>query len=234
MANSDYDAIALKYVKHVESPTSWNNLYERPAMLSMLGTLKDKVVLDMGCATGYYSFHALEQGAAAVTAVDISRGMLDILSADMRAEQLEIIQSDVSAGLPFTRDDSVDVFISSLMLHYIEDWTFLVSDMYRSLTPGGKVFISTHHPFLDWHHFQKQSYFKTTYEEDTWGNGENAFKVQFYTRPLSEVLRPFLRSPFKINRIEELLPNEKCKRLNPNVYDFLSRQPGFLFLELEK
>jgi 2-polyprenyl-3-methyl-5-hydroxy-6-metoxy-1,4-benzoquinol methylase len=69
---TNYDSIALEdYLNHIERPTSWNNLYERPQMLSLLPALQGKNVLDIGCGTGFYTEHALNAGAN-VTAIDIS------------------------------------------------------------------------------------------------------------------------------------------------------------------
>jgi ubiquinone/menaquinone biosynthesis C-methylase UbiE len=85
---TSYDSIDIDvYTAHVERPTSWNNLYERPQMLSLLPALQGKNVLDIGCGTGFYTEHALN-AVANVTAIDISQKMLDVLALRIKSPEL--------------------------------------------------------------------------------------------------------------------------------------------------
>ena len=70
---------------------------------------------------------------------------------------------------------------------------------------------------------------------DTWaGGGPQPFDVHYYIRPLNEVLRPIINSKFKIISIDEPLPDENCKKIDPETYEKLMDRPGFLFIVLEK
>ena len=53
---TNYDSIVEDYIAHTERPNSWNNLYERPYMLSKLRSLQDKHVLDLGCGSGFLTW----------------------------------------------------------------------------------------------------------------------------------------------------------------------------------
>ncbi len=230
-----YDNLPVEdYIAHVERPLSWNNLYERPAMIERLPALKGKNVLDIGCASGYYTEYALNQGAR-VTAVDISRKMLEKLAEKIKSPGLKIQQANAGQPMPFLKADSYDCVICSLMLHYIKDWNPVFTELYRVMKKGGRLVISTHHPFEIYLYMKPESYFDFKLVEDTWGSGgPHSFKVWYYMRPLNDVLRPIVNSKFKIISIDEPLPTEKCKELAPEVYKKLMERPRFLFIVLEK
>ncbi len=232
---TSYDSIDLEaYIRHIERPLSWNNLYERPYVISRLPALRDKNVLDIGCASGFYTEYALNTGAN-VTAADISKAMTDRLTSRIKSPKLNTICADISQTMPFLEPDTFDCVIASLVFHYIKDWEPLLAELYRVMKNGGRLVISTHHPFSMYLYLKPESYFDFKLVEDTWGaKGPRPFKVNYYIRPLTEVLRPIIQSKFKIISIDEPLPDERCKEMAPETYKKLGEKPGFLFIVLEK
>ncbi|OGN98581.1 MAG: hypothetical protein A2Y89_05650 [Chloroflexi bacterium RBG_13_51_18] len=232
---TSYDSIVIEdYLEHVERPFSWNNLYERPAVIARLPSLKGKNVLDTGCASGFFTEYALKNGAR-VTAVDISKVMTERLVARIKSVKLTIFCADISRPMSFLKSNTYDCVICSLVLHYIKDWEPLLAELHRVLKKGGRLVISTHHPFEMYQYLKLPSYYDFKMVEDTWGSsGPRPFKVHYYVRPLKEVLRPIVRSKFNIISIDEPLPTKECKELAPEVYKRLMERPGFLFIVLEK
>ena len=230
---TNYDKIADIYIRHAEDKLSWNNLYERPYMLSVFDDFSGKTILDAGCGTGFYSKYALEKNAD-VIAVDTSKKMLDHLGKFNDSAKLKMYKADLADGLPFITSGSIDYIICSLALHYLESWEVIINEFYRVLKKSGKLYVSTHHPFSDYLILNKNTYFDKYLVEDIWGSGKNSFKVYFYTRSLSQLLEPFIRSPFTIISLDEPLPNEKCKRSAPEIFEKLNKHPAFLFLVLQK
>jgi len=231
---TNYDSIVEDYIAHTERPNSWNNLYERPYMLSRIHSLDSKNVLDLGCGSGFYTKHALDMGAR-VTAIDASKVMIDRLASLFDSPKLRLVCADITKPLSFLESESFDCIICSLVLHYIEDWRPLLSELYRVMRKSGELIISTHHPFADYLFLNKSSYFENKLIEDTWGrSSDRSFKVHYYTRSLTDVLRPMIESQFSIESIEEPLPTEKIKQASPKTYERLSEKPGFLFIVLKK
>lgn len=231
---TSYDSIADVFLAHIARPVSWNNLYERPNVLSRLPDLDDKNVLDIGCSSGFYTEYALENRAS-VTGIDISQVMIDKLRSRLNSPKLRLVCADISQPMPFLESSSFDCVVCSLVIDYIKDWEPLFAELYRVMNKGGRLVISTHHPFSIYTHLNLPSYFEYKLVEDTWGikNG-HPFKTKYYVRPLSEVLRPIINSDFKIISIDEPLPDERCKELAPETYQKLCEKPGFLFIVLEK
>lgn len=231
---TSYDSIDIdSYLKHIERPDSWNNLYERPYLISKLPNLKDRDVLDIGCASGYYTDYALKNGAK-VTAVDISQKMLGFLASRIESEYLTLHRADISKPMPFLANESYDIAICSLVFHYLRDWQTLLRELFRVLKNDGRVLITTHHPLAMYLYLKPDSYYNFKLIEDTWGKPENKFKVRYYIRPLTDVLRPLLKSEFKIGCIEEMQPEKILSDTHPKIYERLTKQPGFLYIELVK
>ena len=230
---TNYDNIAETYIAQAENSLSWNNQYERPYMLSIFESFKNKNVIDVGCGTGFYAFYALNQNAN-VIAVDASKKMLNFVSKKDKENQIKLYNADLGDGLSFIKSKSQDYIICSLVLHYIENWELIINDFYRILKNRGKVYISTHHPLSDYLYLKKESYYDKYLVNDTWGSKEKPFNVHYYTRSLSDLLKPILNTEFKIDKIEEPLPTMKCKKAAPNIYKRLLEKPTFLFLTLSK
>ncbi|MBU1044136.1 MAG: class I SAM-dependent methyltransferase [Candidatus Omnitrophica bacterium] len=104
--------------------------------------LKDKLVLDAGSGTGWFSREAEKLGGR-------------IISLDMGIELLKKVkqkcQSDAVAGdvldLPFKKD-IFDVLISTEVIEHTVDPKRAVMEMCRVLKPGGKLILTT--PNIIW------------------------------------------------------------------------------------
>ncbi|OGO29905.1 MAG: hypothetical protein A2Z29_05760 [Chloroflexi bacterium RBG_16_56_11] len=232
---TSYDSISVEeYLAHIERPDSWNNLYERPSVLSHFPSFRGKNVLDIGVSSGFYTGYALAHGAE-VTAIDISQAIIDRLTSQIQSPNLRLIGADITQPMPFLDSESFDYVICSLVLHYIKDWPPVLAELYRVMKRGGRLVISTHHPLNMYLYLKPKSYFDFKLVEDTWGErGPRPFNVHYYIRPLADTLRPIIQSKFKIVSIEEPLPDEKCNQVSPEIYKRLSERPGFLFIVLEK
>ncbi|WP_252187548.1 class I SAM-dependent methyltransferase [Anaeromonas gelatinilytica] len=109
----------------------YNAYYERPATLSLLPDVKGKVVLDAYRAAGWYTDWLLNQGAS-VTALDFSPKMVEMTKSKI-GERAKIIQADLNEPLDFIEDEEFDIVLSSLTLHYLENWDRVMSEFNRIL-----------------------------------------------------------------------------------------------------
>ena len=104
--------------------------------------IKDKVVADLGCGTGFVSL-ALANEASIVFSVDNSRNMLKQLRAsalDKDYKNLYLIKSSLDNLSLF--DESVDVIFINMALHHIKEAKKAILEMHRVLKKGGVVIIS--------------------------------------------------------------------------------------------
>ncbi len=110
--------------------------------LLSLTNIKDKVVADLGCGTGFVSL-ALVNEASIIFSVDNSSNMLKQLKnniLDKNYKNLYLIKSSLDNLSLF--DDSVDVIFINMALHHIKDAKKAISEMHRVLKKDGVVIIA--------------------------------------------------------------------------------------------
>lgn len=117
--------------------------------LRLLGDLRGKRVLELGCGAAPASIAFAKQGAIAI-AVESSDEL--IAAARRRCEQeevrVELRQGDL-ADLAFVRADSVDLVFSAYALAYVEDLSRVFRQVHRVLKVGAPLVFSLPHPFYD-------------------------------------------------------------------------------------
>lgn len=110
--------------------------------LLSLTNIKDKVVADLGCGTGFVSL-ALVNEARIVFSVDNSSNMLRNLkvnASEKNYKNLYLIKSSLDNLTLF--DESVDIIFINMALHHIKDAKKAISEMHRVLKKDGSVIIS--------------------------------------------------------------------------------------------
>jgi len=226
--DNDYEEFAPEYARSSETHAIYY-LYERPAITGLAGEVRGLRVLDAGCGAGGQAAEFILRGAA-VTGVDISDGLLNI-ARDRLGPDVPLYQADLSQPLPFP-DGSFDLVLSSLVMHYLQDWEATLREFHRVLVPGGRVVMSTHHPFMDMRLSSSDDYFGIyTYTED-WQRDGKTMRMRFWHRPLRAMLSAFTASGFAVGHIAEPDPLPEMASGDPETYRHLSRNAQFLFFSL--
>ena len=225
----NYDSIAADYASKVDS-APYNALYERPAMLGMLPVIRGCRILDAGCGSGWYSEQLVSRGAT-VEAIDASGAMIDharkrLRDAGAADDQVSFRVADLADRLPFD-DEIFDGIVSPLVLHYMRDWRPALREMRRVLSPRGWLLFSTHHPASDAARFNTRNYFATEHVVDHW---DWVGRVEFYRRPLSEIVDSLTESGFVIEKVVEPAPTEEFRKAKPDDWQRLMQQPDFLIV----
>lgn len=121
---------------------------EEPVVRRLLGPVKGKRLLDVGCGTGRHAV-PLAQAGADVVGVDFSKGMLSRACA--RAEKAgaaaEFFVHDAKRPLPF-KDGAFDLVISCLVLEHVKDLGGFFRQLARLVKPRGRVVVSAMHPAM--------------------------------------------------------------------------------------
>ncbi|MEV4416525.1 methyltransferase domain-containing protein [Catellatospora sp. NPDC049609] len=203
MTATDYDEFADAYAAANESGL-FNAYYDRPEMLRLAGDVSGRRILDAGCGSGPLSA-ALRDKGAVVTGLDRSAAMVDLARRRL-GEDADLHVADLSEPLQFA-DAAFDVVVSSLVLHYLEDWSGPLAELRRVLKPGGRLILSTMHPAGYAITYPEADYFAVTkYTEDYVLDGQTVWLTMWH-RPLHAMSDAFAAAGFRIVTISEPPPS---------------------------
>ncbi len=219
-----------------------NELFEMPALFSLLPSLENKKILDLGCGYGGHCMEFVRMGAERVVGVDISEKMLEIArkeNAHERISYLNMAMEDISAI-----DERFDLAVSSLALHYVEDFEGVVKNIHSLLNEGGMFVFSQENPIVTCHsggsrwtkdengnkiHMNLANY-GIEGERDTVWFVDN---VKKYHRMFSTVVNTLTENGFVIEKMIEPLPTEELLIKYPDHRD-LFHKPDFMLIRARK
>ena len=114
--------------------------------LRLLGDLKGRRVLDLGCGAAQASIACAKQGAT-VIGVDSSAEQLTLARqlCEQEAVRVELRQGDL-ADLAFLNSDSIDLVFSASAFDYVEDIGRAFRQCHRVLKVGAPLVFSCKHP----------------------------------------------------------------------------------------
>ncbi|HHB1653162.1 MULTISPECIES: class I SAM-dependent methyltransferase [Bacillus cereus group] len=223
-----YDKLASTYKENLDFANPYNSYYERPAMMELIPReLEGKKILDAGCAAGWYTSQFIGRGAN-VTAIDVSPEMVKAAKENI-GEEATFLCHDLQETLPF-EDNTYDVIVSSLTLHYLENWNQVFQEFRRVLKPGGELIYSIHHPFMDFTKFPCKNYFEKQLLIDTWVKPNITIEVKFFRRSLQDILNE-TTNYFVLEEIVEPKAIEKMKEVDEKSYYYLNTNPHFLIIK---
>jgi ubiquinone/menaquinone biosynthesis C-methylase UbiE len=242
------DLIAGQRTKNVELALRLSlgspMLIEVPYILELIGDVRGKKILDVGCGTGFYSLWFSEKGAK-VLGIDNSKEMIRIAKEKASKKMLDakFLIGDVT---DLRIEDGVfDLVLSTLVLMDVKELDKAAGELVRVTRNGGDIVISIQHPILtagDWEResgqklFRKlDDYFMERELEVVWED-EKKEQVPFksYHRPLQAYIQPFLERGCILTNLIEPYPHEAYKTLNPREYEDTKRIPHFIILKFRK
>ncbi|KRF37147.1 class I SAM-dependent methyltransferase [Nocardioides sp. Soil805] len=225
---AEYDDFAAAYSARNEK-SLFNAYYERPEMIRLAGDVAGLEVLDAGCGSGPLA-EALRARGAHVSGFDLSPAMVE-LARERLGEDTDLRVADLGAPLPYP-DDTFDLVVVSLALHYVEDWASALAELRRVLRPGGRLTVSIIHPMVYAIVYPEADYFTLTQYSEDYDYGDRTVWMTYWHRPLQDVMTAFVDAGFRINQVTEPAPasDTPAELLpNPDGRSFIC----FLFLELE-
>lgn len=194
----DYETHAERYAEANET-NLLNAFYERPAMLRLVGDVAGLAVLDAGCGHGPLAKVLRDRGAQ-VSAFDASPAMARLAKTNLGAD-VPVSVADLGEALPYA-DDSFDVIVSSLSLHYLQDWSGPLAELRRVLKCNGRLFVSVNHP-VTFGLSPGEDYFATTQNSFDAELGDETVTFTTWHRPLSAMAAAFVAAGFHIDGIDE-------------------------------
>lgn len=230
------------YKKIRDNKANANNLFEIPALFSMMPVLKGKRVLDLGCGYGEHCKQFVDYGAEKVIGIDISEKMLEVAMVenfDPKIRYINMPMEDIAQI-----HEQFDVVISSLAFHYVEDFEGVIRNVYNLLDEKGIFIFSQENPLCTCYsggnrwtrdengkklHLNLADYGVEGERESQWF----VDNVKKYHRTFSTIINTLIESGFTIEKMIEPLPTDELLKKYPDYKD-LFHKPDFLLIKAKK
>ena len=118
---------------------------EALALKKILSGNAYKHCLEVGCGTGKNTEWLLTI-CDQITAIDLSKGMLDIAKNKIKSAKVSFSEVDITKDWSFAKD-RYDLVTFSLMLEHIEDLYAVFQKLSKVTASGSQVYIGELHPF---------------------------------------------------------------------------------------
>jgi len=224
---SDWDDVAEDFERHAETG-AYNALYDRPAVLDLLGEVTGLRILDAGCGPGLYAEVLVGRGAE-VVGFDSGPDMVRLARRRVTSGATFRVH-DLGDRLDWLDDACIDGALLALVIHHVDDRVGALREIHRVLRPGGFLVVSTHHPTADWVRLGG-SYFDVEKLDEIWHRG---WRVRYWRQPLARSCEEFAEAGFLIERLVEPLPTAEMAERFPEYHAKLQREPGFIDFRLRK
>lgn len=243
MKQNKYDDAEF-FANYSQMPRSIGGLNaagEWQELRAMLPDLRDKKVLDLGCGFGWHCRYASEQQAHSVVGVDLSENMLERARAMTDDEKIKYRRLAIE-DIDFAKGE-FDVVISSLALHYVEQFAILSQKIHHCLAPGGTFVLSVEHPVFtalasqDWYYGPQGE--RLHWPVDNY-HDESSRQARFldndvikYHRTFATTMNALIESGFSITKVSEPRPTQEMLDRIPDMRDE-TRRPIFLMIAAVK
>ena len=202
----------------------------------LLGDVKGKRVLELGCGNAQRSIALARQGATAI-GIDFSEAMIEAAKrlCERQNTRVELRHGDL-ADLAFLRTDSVDLVLSVYALSYVPDYERVFRQANRVLKAGAPLVFSLRHPALDVLDDSRpeeapalaRSYFDTS--PVTRRRGDEEVEVHHHTT--SDLLMALFRSGYRVDAVLE--PEWSPRGPSQDVHEGFRYLPRALIVRARK
>ena len=173
--------------------------------LKLIGSVKNKSVLEIGCGGAQCSIAFAKKGAK-VTGIDISEEQLKFARelSKKNKVQIKFYQGDIKK-LPQIKSRSQDIVFSAFALHYVDDLLSCFKEVNRVLKMKGLFVFSLDHPMyrtIDSKSLKlKDSYFNVGKETFTFSDPTKKFIC--YKHTIGKIYDVLMKANFLVERIIE-------------------------------
>lgn len=243
-----WDAVSAAYQERLgwfSDRLAWGIRCPFEDELNLLGDVRGRHVLVLGCGGGQDMVALAKMGAGKVTGVDVSTTQLeharDVLLREDLLTMTRLIHTSVE-NLDTIEDESVDIAVSVHALNYVERADACFAETYRVLKRAGVFGLSVQHPADASTHDEppygfEKPYFQSEFDWEWQALGGGKFRS--YYRTIGEWFQLLSDAGFAVERLLEPPPSDdaewsKTGWAQMNDYTKYETVPGTLIFGARK
>ena len=242
-----YDDLAKFYYKRRQNKKrfDFNRDIEVPAMIKMIGPVRSKTILDIGCGFGDHAKTLSKKNPKKIIGFDVSKELVKIAK-NLNIKNAEFYVGDMNKKLKF-KDSTFDIVFSSLAIHYAKDINKLFKEVKRVLKKGGIFVFSTGHPIFNLINQTNNHIIgtkKTTGKRTIYGDYfDESFKIteygntgKFIHRNLTyeTLLKNGIKNGFELIDYEDAKPKSETKKVDKEKHKLTTTLPTFILFKFKK
>lgn len=223
-----------------------------PLMFKLIGSLSNKVILELGCGNGYLGPMFVSQKPKRIILLDISKYNLQFAKEKCDDSRIIFLEQDATKKWK-VNSNSIDILYSNMMLNEVKDIKTPIKEAFRVLKNNGILIFSVTHPAWDLYVFAQEvagvksnkirglgNYFRRGFAKYIMGKDSKTnpslaekykqeFEVEHYQRPLSDYFNELTNIGFSVKKIlEPELTNELLQE-NPRFSEYMNHPVGLVF-----
>lgn len=239
----DDETFFKNYIDLRNSQNNYNDLIEQPIILELLGDVKEKRVMDIGCGYGSMAIKIANRGARKVLGIDPSKKMID--KGINENSHKNIVYKVMPAEQLLSVNEQFDIIVSCLAIHYIENIEQLFNNISNLLYVKGEFIFSMEHPIYTASKYPQQwitdsdDIIVTGFITDHYGE-EGVRKINWlgkyitkYHHKTDSILNALINAGFIIQQVIEPSPSKELINKVPKTIHELHR-PAYLIIKCRK
>jgi 2-polyprenyl-3-methyl-5-hydroxy-6-metoxy-1,4-benzoquinol methylase len=220
------------------------NLLDK-AIFDLLGSIRNKRILDAGCGQGYLA-HEMSQRGANVIGIDGADNLIKIAKKNYPHPSLSFFVHNLKNPLPF-ENKSFDIIVANMVLMDFDPLSETVKEFNRALKDDGRFIFSILHPIFGngyphknlkelilrkMPHYALFSYHRVRKEK--WHLYGLSQTTTIYHRPLEYYSEILDEAGFVIKKLKELVFENDFTKNQNNFLKLCSEIPVFALFETIK
>lgn len=229
------------YKNKRNSHLSYNEIVEMPEMKRLMPNLLGMTILDIGCGMGNLITYMLTHDPNHIIGVEKSKNMIDESHEKFKDKPVTLYHEDF---MTFTIEGTVDLIVSSLVFHYIEDFKKCCQKLNRLLKSSGTLLFTMEHPIQtattdpevkkedeNGVYLRMENYFDESIRSANW-IGKDVFK---YHHTIETIFNSLINSGFEIEYVKDLGQSEEVfKYYDEERINKLKQFPPFILIKAKK
>ncbi|MFB2346716.1 malonyl-ACP O-methyltransferase BioC [Priestia megaterium] len=160
-------------------------------------------ILEIGCGTGYLTQLLCEKfPKAAITAVDLSSGMMELAKKKVTEDRVSFICGDIEE---ISIEGHYDLIISNATFQWFNSLHTTIKKLYKQLKPTGNLLFSTfgNRTFQELHSCYSHAKQRLGLFSNS-SPGQLFFSLEELSQICEQALVPLREDPFKLSKMEKL------------------------------